>query len=98
MRSHGNNVRDVIIAHMINADTQNIYIHTYIQTDTENVRTSRPRMKCVAICLKNLGRTLVRHLCSGSTVKSEDKEIMSMSKGMSQETANTVQIQRIVYS
>jgi len=29
---HGNNVRDVIIAHMVSADAQ-IYIYIYTQTD-----------------------------------------------------------------
>jgi len=52
-----------------------------------NLRTSLLRTKCVAVCLKNLGRTLVRHLCSGSTMKSEVKEIMS--KCMSQDTVHS---------
>ena len=35
--SHGNNVRDVIIANVISADAHT-YIHTYIHTDAETAK------------------------------------------------------------
>jgi len=37
VRSHGNNVRDVIIAHVISADAH-IYIYIYIYTDAETAK------------------------------------------------------------
>jgi len=37
VRSHGNNVRDVIIAHMISADAHT-YIYIYIYTDAETAK------------------------------------------------------------
>ena len=44
VESHGNNVRDVIVAHVISADAHT-YIHIYIHTwkPQSNLRTSQPR-------------------------------------------------------
>jgi len=43
--SHGNNVHDVIIAHVISADAQ---IYRQTQKRQSNLRTSRPRASRVA--------------------------------------------------
>jgi len=47
VRSHGNNVHDVIIAHVISVDAH-IYIYIQTQKRQSNLRTSRPRAKHAA--------------------------------------------------
>ena len=51
VRSHGNNVRDVNIKHVISADAQ-IYIYLQTWEPQSNLRTSWPRVKWLVKTMK----------------------------------------------